>query len=471
MFALDSKNEYADLINVYNAKASDEYYCPICLGKVKLWYGQDPNKVYKKQRHFHHLDCACSIESRIHFAYKTWLLNEGSKFIVDGNIYAVKEAEVEKTFHTQYGDYRPDIYIVTDLGKEFYIEIANTSKKTDDYIMKWDALENDVLELDVNEQLVATTDNNLPVFKLIYSSTSCECFIKKYVRSDYEDMISECKQYWKREDILNYKIRWESLDSFWLILQKYCVNQVHIDCLVNAFVTLDPIDQRFICKKLKGKKHRSIKNELELHYTNKDDREKAFLKQIDSIIRNLNHKYEFSTIYGKPYLRRQGWTISFVTRWPSWYGKNPYKSMRITCETHEDDIASCFHNLMNREHQKHLKEIEEKKQWKIKQLEKVEKLNSSVLPVIQKYSSFFAGNQNWKFEYDLDNSCLCPEYNITILLLDTFQRKLSINLENIDHDNIDQCIKQKITSVMNYILEDAKDADYWKYIRVMEERK
>lgn len=37
MYELDSKSEYADWKNVYNVSGSDVLYCPICLGRVKLW--------------------------------------------------------------------------------------------------------------------------------------------------------------------------------------------------------------------------------------------------------------------------------------------------------------------------------------------------------------------------------------------------------------------------------------------------
>ena len=95
MYALDSKCEYADWKNVYNVSGSDVLYCPICLGRVKLWNGQDPDKTYKKQKCFHHIDGMCSQENRIHFAYKTWLLEKGSKFKVGENVYEVANSEIE----------------------------------------------------------------------------------------------------------------------------------------------------------------------------------------------------------------------------------------------------------------------------------------------------------------------------------------------------------------------------------------
>ncbi len=65
MYALDSLDEYSDWKNVYNVSGDDVCYCPICLGKVKLWNGQDPNKTYKKQRCFHHIDGMCTQERYI----------------------------------------------------------------------------------------------------------------------------------------------------------------------------------------------------------------------------------------------------------------------------------------------------------------------------------------------------------------------------------------------------------------------
>ena len=65
-----------------------------------------------------------------------------------------------------------------------------SNKKTEDYILKWDELGNDVLELDVNEQLITISTNSIPVFKLIYSSQTGECYVKQYVRHDYDELIT-----------------------------------------------------------------------------------------------------------------------------------------------------------------------------------------------------------------------------------------------------------------------------------------
>ena len=255
MYALDSKGEYADWKNVYNVSGSDVLYCPICLGRVKLWNGQDPNKAYKKQRCFHHIDGMCSQESRIHFAYKTWLLEQGSKFKVGETIYEVVNSEIEKTFHTKFGDYRPDITVETTEGKMFYIEIADTNKKNGDYISKWHELSNDVLELDVNEQLTKASTKEIPNFKLIYSSTTGMCFVKEYIPKKYDEVTSQLNKCWSRYDLMKRKQLWERFDWFWLNTQKYYSNESTIDDICYEFQKIDKHGKQIIYSCIKGSKH------------------------------------------------------------------------------------------------------------------------------------------------------------------------------------------------------------------------
>lgn len=285
MYALDSKGEYADWKNVYNVSGSDVLYCPICLGRVKLWNGQDPNKAYKKQRCFHHIDGMCSQESRIHFAYKTWLLEQGSKFKVGETIYEVVNSEIEKTFHTKFGDYRPDITVETTEGKMFYIEIADTNKKNGDYISKWHELSNDVLELDVNEQLTKASTKEIPNFKLIYSSTTGMCFVKEYIPKKYDEVTSQLNKCWSRYDLMKRKQLWERFDWFWLNTQKYYSNESTIDDICYEFQKIDKHGKQIIYSCIKGSKH------------------SIFRKYFLDILRNDFYKYlenikEFFDSYG-----------------------------------------------------------------------------------------------------------------------------------------------------------------------------
>ena len=281
MYALDSLSEHADWKNVYNVSGDDVCYCPICLGKVKLWNGQDPNKTYKKQRCFHHIDGTCSQESQVHFAYKNWLLEKGSKFKVNDKLYEVESAIVEKTIHTSFGDYRPDITIQTSCGKTFLVEVAYSSKKTDQYIYKWDEIGNDVLEIDVNEQMYTVATNEIPSFKLIYSSETGECYIKKYTTQEYDEISSQLKRDWKRQDLIYYKIQWEKFDWFWRKLQKYYTNETSVEDVCKYFKEIDYHGKIFIYTRFKSNnKHQVFKeyfseiiNNEYFHYLKKIENE------------------------------------------------------------------------------------------------------------------------------------------------------------------------------------------------------
>lgn len=306
MYALDSKSKYADWKNVYNVSGSDVLYCPICLGRVKLWNGQDPNKAYKKQRCFHHIDGMCSQESRIHFAYKTWLLEQGSKFKVGETIYEVVNSEIEKTFHTKFGDYRPDITVETTEGKSFYIEIADTNKKNGDYISKWHELSNDVLELDVNEQLTKVSIKEIPNFKLIYSSTTGMCFVKEYISRDYDEITSQLNKCWSRYDLMTRKLLWEKFDWFWKILRDYFSNKTTIEKVCETYKSIDNFGKHFIYTRFKtSKRHTELKETFKniintefVDFINKEI-ETAVLKENFILEKSLHSKtiYKITVLY------------------------------------------------------------------------------------------------------------------------------------------------------------------------------
>lgn len=348
IYALDSKDEYADWRSVYNTKADDIFYCPICLGRVKLWNGQDKNKLYKKQKCFHHIDGMCSQESRIHFAYKHWLLETGSKFKVADNVYEVKESFIEQTLKTKFGNYCPDIIVTTIDNKTFYVEIANTNKKTEEYITKWDELGNDVIEININEQLVATMISKVPEFKMIYSSTTGECYITHLKRNEYVDLIAERKNFWKRENLLEYKIQWERLDWFWHYLQLFYNDRMVLNDLINSFKELNSKDQVFICKRLRGK-HLFLKNELEKHYRNIADINKARVRRIDSIIRKVNKDFKFN-ISNNIHLYRRGNTIFMEV----FYMTMDNYTMEINEDINENKLYDYFYFLMKNVYNEHI---------------------------------------------------------------------------------------------------------------------
>lgn len=247
--ALDSLDDSANYIHISDANYETTYYCPCCKSIVKPRACKE-DVDYQVQPHFYHENGGCSEESFVHYICKTWLFEKGSKFKIKNNIYTVNNIETERTFHTQFGDYRPDIVVETEENKTYFFEIKYSNKKTEHYIPKWDELETDVVEVDAREFINQKHNNDIPGFKLIYSDG--ECFIKSYSRHDYEDTIARRKIEWKRQDKLNYKIQWERLDWFWNTLQDYIEEKCDIDMVLQKFkeVGFDNIE---ICWKIVSK--------------------------------------------------------------------------------------------------------------------------------------------------------------------------------------------------------------------------
>ena len=257
--ALDSADESANYIHIADAKENINYYCPCCKGLIKpRAYKKDIK--YQVQPHFYHESGGCSEESFVHYICKTWLFENGCKFIVNGTEYTVKSIETEKTLHTSFGDYRPDIIVNTKSDKTFFFEIKYSNRKTELYAPKWDELGNDVVEVDTREFINNKHNYSIPEFKLIYSNG--ECFIKSYSRTDYEDTIAKRKLEWKRQDKLNYKIQWERLDWFWNELCEYKQGLSNTDNVVQNFCNLSFEDMDFCMNIIKKMKCQSLYSTL-----------------------------------------------------------------------------------------------------------------------------------------------------------------------------------------------------------------
>ena len=236
-----------------------DYYCPCCKGLIKPRAYKKENS-YQVQPHFYHISGGCKEETFVHFICKNWLFNSGCKFIVNGITYEVDSIETEKTLHTSFGDYRPDIIVHTSSSKIFYFEIKVTNRKTDLYAPKWDELGNDVVEVDTRYFINQKYKNNIPVFDLIYSEG--RCYIKSYTRKDYDSLIGQRKLEWKRQDKLDYKIQWEKLDWFWNALAKYKKNDSKKEDLIEAFDAMDISDRIWCYQNTKWKSCVDIKNEF-----------------------------------------------------------------------------------------------------------------------------------------------------------------------------------------------------------------
>lgn len=209
--AYDSNDEFANLIHVKRSKQEEQYYCPCCGGIVK------PRALdsTKEQSHYYHITGKCTRESQLHFFCKNWLLEKGSKFYIDDDLFEVDSIDIEKTWDTPFGKYIPDITVYTSSGKTIYFEIFFSNRKTgDDYFCKWDYLGNSVVEINMKEYMYKTDKSVIPRFTYLYHDGVC--YSKTYIKRDlYVTTIAKIKHELTRQRILNYKARIEKLDWFW----------------------------------------------------------------------------------------------------------------------------------------------------------------------------------------------------------------------------------------------------------------
>ena len=209
--AYDGNDEFANLIHVKKSNKKNYYYCPCCGGTVK------PRALdsTKEQSHYYHVTGKCTRESQLHFFCKNWLFEKGSKFYINERLFEVNSIDIEKTWNTPFGEYKPDITVYTSSGETIYFEMFFSNRKTgDDYFCKWNALGNDVVEVNIKEYMFKTDMDIIPVFAYLYHNEVC--YSKKYEKRDlYASTIAKIKRELTRQKVLNYKARIEQLDWFW----------------------------------------------------------------------------------------------------------------------------------------------------------------------------------------------------------------------------------------------------------------
>ena len=215
IIAYDGNDKFANLIHVKKANKENDYFCPCCGGIVKP-RALDSNK---EQSHYYHKTGKCTKESQLHFFCKNWLFEEGSKFYIDDKLFEVLSIDIEKSWDTPFGQYKPDVTVYTTSGETIYFEMFFTNRKTgDDYFCKWNYLDNSVVEINIKEYIYKTDNKTIPIFNYLYHNGIC-CS-KSYIKRDlYATTIGKTKRELKRQEILNYKARIERLDWFWQEVQ------------------------------------------------------------------------------------------------------------------------------------------------------------------------------------------------------------------------------------------------------------
>lgn len=293
-----SVNKDGEYIHIRKANNEEEYKCPCCGAKIKA-RAMESEKV---QPHFYHSEGSeCSKENIAHWIYKNWLFNNGCKFIIskDGinEEYQVDSIDIEKSYNTKFGLYKPDITVTTSCGKIIYFEINYSNKKdVDDYLCKWNELENDVIEVNIRELINADLNHTTPVFSVIYSGGD---YLKKYESKSKDDVyrntIKRYKEAIVRSDCENYKKRFEQLDWFWILLQKYRLEKISQSEIVDNFCLLEFEDMCNCYKLVKRLKCVNL-NDIFANIVNKSfnfqiDNTKQFLLT-NTIIENIDINIE-----------------------------------------------------------------------------------------------------------------------------------------------------------------------------------
>lgn len=198
-------------VPIGNADKHNEYYCPVCNNIVK------PRALSskKEQPHYYHANDECSKESQLHWLYKNWLFDKGTKFLVNDKEYVIDTCEVEVVIKTQYGDYNPDLVITTEDNCKFYVEINYSNKKDNSYADKWSDINAEVIEVDVknliNSELV---NNSLPSFDLIFTNGEYTGNYVKHKRKDRYSLFKETVGYKeKANDTEKYDWLWKEIIS------------------------------------------------------------------------------------------------------------------------------------------------------------------------------------------------------------------------------------------------------------------
>lgn len=249
-FALDKKGNY---IYIKDADRETKYYCPCCNKEVNTIAINDDIDYIMPPHYRHYPNQSCSGESLAHWVYKMWLFDKGSQFYVSNglkkDLHIVKSINIENTYTTDYGGYRPDLTITTTYDKIFYFELNfSNPKRSNDYFCKWSQLNNDVIEVDVKKLLKESLNNKIPTFRLIYSEGIC--FDDKYNKRDtfagIANKLHIRKEEIKRQDMLNYKIIWEKLDWFFDSIKMYKAMKSTMDDVLNSFRDV-PFEEKEYC--------------------------------------------------------------------------------------------------------------------------------------------------------------------------------------------------------------------------------
>lgn len=321
-FARNIKGDIKIINEVENNK--DKYFCPLCNSEVIPKAIKDNAKVTS---HFAHLDKSkCTSETMIHWWFKNKFLECGDNFIIKTDCehrYICKEILIEQSYKTKYGDYKPDITIITENGETIYFEMNYTSKKKlEDYLNKWLELKNIVVEVNIKSLMQANYGQNIYVFKTLFYQGKC----MNMKRSDkqYYNIVGDCKSNLnqnKNSDKLKLEI--EKLDLVWNLIRQFKLMKISEDELFSQLVELDCILNSYVFDILYKSKCTDVLYKLLSKISDSTLKEiKEIIKLDDTIYSDAENHISLNIQYGNRYNKATIRIDTFNIEENCWYVSN-----------------------------------------------------------------------------------------------------------------------------------------------------
>ena len=294
-----AKNSKGEIKTIDEAKYHDDkYYCPLCNSEVIPKALKEGSKV---TAHFAHLDRSkCTPESMIHWWYKNKFIQIGDEFSITTDkihTYICKEILIEQSYHTEYGDYNPDVTIITESGETIYFEYAFTNKKkVKDYLDKWLELGNIVVEINLKTLLEANYGKDIYNFSALFYNGKC---FNVGCHDLYYDTVGKYKERVYANEVADIKEKKEikKLDWFWNSVQEYKMGKLTDDELYLCFDEASSVNLDVVMDVLNKSKCTDILEKC-MSYKRKQNY-MDFVNKINKIIKKYNGKIIIKmNIYG-----------------------------------------------------------------------------------------------------------------------------------------------------------------------------
>lgn len=284
----DKNGEY---IHIKDADKSEDYFCPCCHQLIKI-RARESKKV---QPHFYHTtDSPCvKSESIIHWTYKNWLFVKGSKFKLsdEDELHIVEKIDIENIYHTNFGDYQPDITVYDSDGIRYFFEINYSNKKKySNYADKWCELNSKVVEINVKDLIDSSFNGTVPEFDILFKDGKYFGRLKKQNDSDAYVRLQE-----RKKEIIESKQRdleyVNKLDLVWKYTQEYVRHEIDEEdfFILSCFKDLDLNDQHFFALMIKKLKCIDLEDVISDYVL--DDYIKEIKSEVSAIL-NLEQDFE-----------------------------------------------------------------------------------------------------------------------------------------------------------------------------------